>query len=106
FENFDEDVHDRLKLRLADAHTQLDRFGRRFWDVSKFILATRARFDETNLAFELFDPPKEEIPRGNYRLISKTSNKVDTSVEAQLYRLSHPLGEFVIEAGKKTETPY
>ena len=29
--HFDEDVHQRLRLQLADARAQLDRVGRRFW---------------------------------------------------------------------------
>ena len=46
FEHFDEDVHERLRLRLADARAQLDRFGRRFWAVTRLMLADRADFDD------------------------------------------------------------
>lgn len=33
-ENFDADVHDRLRLQLADTTASLDRYSRRFWDLS------------------------------------------------------------------------
>ena len=38
FEHFDEDVHQRLRLQLDDAKAQLDRFGQRFWSLTRFLL--------------------------------------------------------------------
>jgi len=109
FEHFDEDVHQRLRLRLADARAQLDRVGRRFWSLTRFMLADRARFDEAALAFDLDRPPREDIPRGRYHLISKSHPHVDDGGAGEpsrfLYRLSHPLGEHVIEQGKAVATP-
>ena len=49
FEHFDEDVHQRLRLQLADAKAQLDRVGQRFWSLTRFILEDRARFDDDAL---------------------------------------------------------
>jgi len=109
FEHFDEDVHQRLRLRLADARAQLDRVGQRFWSLTHHVLADRARFDEAALAFDLDRPPREDIPRGRYHLISKSQpHTADGSVEEPsrfLYRLSHPLGEHVLDAAKAAETP-
>ena len=108
-EHFDEDVHQRLRLRLADARAQLDRVGQRFWSLTRHVLADRARFDEAALAFDLDRPPLEEIPRGRYHLISKSQpHTVDGSTEEPsrlLYRLSHPLGEHVLDEAKAAETP-
>ena len=59
FESFDEDVHQRLRLQLADAKAQLDRVGQRFWSLTHFILADRARFDDAALAFDLERPPQD-----------------------------------------------
>jgi superfamily II DNA/RNA helicase len=42
FEHFDEDVHQRLRLQLADAKAQLDRVGKRFWSLTRFMLDGRA----------------------------------------------------------------
>ncbi|MCZ7607819.1 MAG: DEAD/DEAH box helicase [Planctomycetota bacterium] len=112
FEHFDEDVHQRLRLRLADAKAQLDRVGRRFWDLTGFMLDRQARFHEQELAFDLEQPPRDDIPRGRYHLISKAHPR--TAAEAGdgapevnrfLYRLSHPLGEHVLDSAKALDTP-
>ena len=64
FEHFDEDVHQRLRLQLDDAKAQLDRFGQRFWSLTRFMLDGRARFDDAALAFDLERPPRADIPTG------------------------------------------
>jgi hypothetical protein len=107
FENFDEDVHDRLKLRLNTAREQLDKFSKRFWDISKKILEEDANFDDTNLSFILQKTPHEKIATGLYHLISKEHRTKDFSLKAfdsYLYRLNHPLGEYVIESCKSLYT--
>jgi len=48
--------------------------GRRFWSLTRFMLADRAQFDEAALAFDLDRPPREDIPRGRYHLISKSQS--------------------------------
>lgn len=106
FEHFDEDVHQRLRLRLADAQAQLDRVGRRFWSLTQYMLADRARFDEAELAFDLDMSPRVDIAIGRYHLISKTRPRSEMDAEEPtrfLYRLSHPLGEHVIEKAKALE---
>src|SRR5690606_27717728 len=55
---FDEDVHDRLKLRLDEAEARLDKLGRWFWGVTRFALEGKARFDEHSYAFSLQQPPE------------------------------------------------
>lgn len=112
-EHFDEDVHERLKIELADAKAQLDRFGRRFWSVTKLILRGSAAFDESEHAFDLNEPPREGIPLGRYHLISKSGpEKGDAPSPSEagafgsfLYRLSHPLGEHVLGEAKALDTP-
>jgi exonuclease VII large subunit len=103
-EHFDEDVHERLKLRLADARDQLDRVGKRFWDLTQHVLTDRAQFDQDELAFDLQRPPRPDIAKGRYWLISR--NKPLSSVDhgSFLYRLSHPLGEDVIDEAKSSPT--
>ncbi len=106
-ENFDEDVHARLKLRLADAREQLDRVGRRFWDLTSAILSGSATFDEAHLAFDLVEPPAADIRPGRYHLMSRNSaaDRATNEHGYFLYRLSHPLGEHVIAAAKAADTP-
>ena len=124
FEHFDEDVHRRLRLQLDDAKAQLDRFGKRFWSLTRFMLDGRARFDDDALAFDLLKSVRcsgfsvqsengeteteEWVPPGRYHLITKSHPKSaeiadDDGIEEHsrfLYRLSHPLGEHVLESAK------
>ena len=100
-ENFDEDVHDRLKLRLQDAEARLDKLGRWFWGVTCFALDGRARFDEQSYAFSLSAPPTG-IATGRYQLIRGAAQP---DMLAHAYRLSHPLGEWSIEASLNAATP-
>ena len=113
FEHFDEDVHQRLRLQLADTQAQLDRVGRRFWSLTRFMLDGRAQFDDVSLAFDLEHPPRSDILKGRYHLISKSHPKPGTGAAAAgeepqgvfLYRLSHPLGEHVVGGAKALVTP-
>ena len=113
FEHFDEDVHQRLRLQLADAQAQLDRVGRRFWSLTRFMLDGRAQFHDVSLAFDLDHPPRSDVLKGRYHLISKSHPKPGTGAAAAgeepqgvfLYRLSHPLGEHVVGRAKALVTP-
>ena len=113
FEHFDEDVHQRLRLQLADAQARLDRVGGRFWLLTRFMLDGRARFNDEALAFDLEHPPLAAIPKGRYHLISKSHPKWGAGTDEDgadtrsvfLYRLSHPLGEHVVDGAKALSTP-
>ncbi len=104
-ENFDEDVHDRLKLRLDEAEARLDKLGRWFWGVTRYALSDRARFDEQSYAFSLSRPPDVLTPQvtpGRYQLIRGAAQP---DMLAHAYRLSHPLGEWSIDASLNAPTP-
>ncbi|QBG47611.1 DEAD/DEAH box helicase [Verrucomicrobia bacterium S94] len=101
-ENFDADVHERLRVHLLDSQEFLDRFSRMFWALSRYVLHSCASFDETALKFQLDKPPQDGIRPGEYCLISKKQTNLPGEF---LYRLSHPLGEYVIEQGRTIETP-
>jgi hypothetical protein len=115
-ENFDADVHDRLRIQLQDTRTHLDRFSRRFWDLSQHVLKGKVWFDNERLSFDLKPPrPAElpnEVPTGRYHLISRNQpvdpNSLaanDPSLDGHTYRLSHPLGEWVIQNAQTADTP-
>ena len=101
-EHFDEDVHARLRVNLTGAQEQLDRVGRMFWTLTNFILSDKAAFDNQALSFQLTDPPLPSVHSGIYHMISKNRDNISGEF---LYRLGHPLGEFVIQAGKDYPTP-
>jgi hypothetical protein len=112
FENFDAEVHDRLRIQLLDATKQLDRFSRKFWDLSRHLLHDKVEFDSERPSFDLKPPrPSElplDVPTGRYHLISRNQPKdpnLSTSLDSHTYRLSHPLGEWVIQKAKAADTP-
>jgi len=101
-EHFDEDVHSRLKMQLAQTREQLDRVGRLFWALTGYMLRDHAKFLTEALAFNLHTPPRPDLKTGDYHLISKTEPNVAGEF---LYRLTHPLGEYVLDNGKHCPTP-
>lgn len=101
-EHFDEDVHERLKGNLIGTQEKLDRIGKQFWTVTKHVLSEHARFNDSTLSFELHKPLANGARLGTYHLVTK--NK-DVQNSEFLYRLSHPLGEHVIQTGKELLCP-
>ncbi len=107
-ENFDEDVHDRLKVRLTETKQRLGRFERIFWDLTKFVLQKLAEFNDARAEFTLDTSPRPDVETGRYRLISHNGEKLldkDTLNSHFVYRLSHPLGEHVLDTGRTIATP-
>jgi predicted nucleic acid-binding Zn-ribbon protein len=100
FDNFDEDVHARLKMQLDSAKAQLDKIGRMFWETTKVTLNDLALFNDDELSFDLKKPPYHGATTGIYHLISKDKENV---AGRYLYRLSHPLGEHVIDTAMKQD---
>lgn len=104
-ETFDEDVHDKLKLRLDEAEARLDKIGRWFWGVTRYALTGHALFDEQHYAFSLTKPPPEcaaGAPTGRYQLMR---GGAQADMLAHAYRLSHPLGEWSINTARNAATP-
>lgn len=108
-ENFDQDVHARLKMRLNDTMQHLDRFARMFWSLTRFVLRDQAEFHDAALAFDLASPPLAGLRAGRYHMITRGvhQDREESSRpgDAFLYRLSHPLGEFVLAAGRDYPAP-
>ena len=108
FEHFDEDVHQRLRFSLPTPKAQLDRVGQRFWSLTRFMLDERARFDDASLAFDLERPPTRrncDWPLSSDLEVAAGA-RLDSGDERSrfLYRLSHPLGENVVQNGKALAT--
>ena len=101
-EHFDEDVHERLKGNLIGTQEKLDRIGKQFWTVTKHVLSEHATFNDSKLSFNLHKPLRGGTRLGTYHLVTK--NK-DVQNSEFLYRLSHPLGEHVIQTGKELSCP-
>ena len=101
-EHFDADIHDLLRSQKERAESQLDRITRFFWWLTRYVLAGQARFDSTKLAFDLHAPPVLQAPTGAYQLIRKGEAPPE---HARIYRLTHPLGQYVLETGRNLQAP-
>ncbi len=103
-EHFDEDIHDILKLQLDEANQRLDKVSRWFWLLTQHMLDARASFDSVNYTFDLHAQVSAETPSGKYQLMRKGKQFAEEK-HAHLYRLTHPLGEHVLDTGRSIETP-
>ncbi|HQB28416.1 MAG TPA: SNF2-related protein [Paludibacter sp.] len=102
-EHFDRDVHERLKVNLDMTKEYLNKMEKRFWSVTRHILNGRAEFNDPLLQFNL-KKETASCPAGCYQLISKQKDK--KNIEGYyLYRMSHPLGEHVLETARGINTP-
>lgn len=105
-ENFDADIHSLLKTHKERAESQLDRITRLFWKLTQYVLAEQAKFDSQNLAFDLRLPPLPQVATGHYQLIRKGEQAKQVQTEnTRIYRLTHPLGEYVLDQGRCASTP-
>lgn len=90
-DNFDEDVHLRLKDTELKSKDTIDRFSSLFWDITKAELHDKAIFD---------DEAQEFHYQGHqYQLISRSKSNQN----AHTYRLNSSLGEEVIDRAKARE---
>jgi hypothetical protein len=90
-ENFDADVHDRLRVNLTESREYLNKFDTMLWKLTCFGLDGKASFDQGNLRFTINDVSglHPKITKGTYALTR----------EAQYYhryRIGHPLAQSLI----------
>ncbi len=104
-DNFDEDIHNLLKIQLNQAEQRLDKISRWFWALTQHQLRTCANFDDQNHCFHLQQNVINEAPLGHYQLIARGQNQSTELHNTHVYRLNHPLGEWVLETAKNQPTP-
>lgn len=98
-ENFDDEVREKLKIRDEDAKVYLDRFEQLLMRLTRHELNDTAEFLNVS-SFRLKSKPTwaddRPVPLGLYELPRRSG-------EAHFYRLSHPLGEAIVERAKARE---
>ncbi len=99
-ENFDEEVHEKLRMNLQESREHLGRFENWLWGITKFFLHPYAEFNHSENSFYLKrNPfPNEHIHPGPYRIGKYVE-------DANLYRIGHPLAQKVIAECKSKELP-
>lgn len=99
-ENFDEEVHEKLRTSLRESNEALGKYDSWLWRLTRYYLAPYARFSDGGNAFTLINNPfpEEHIHPGPYR----SGRNVE---DANLYRLGHPLAQRLISECKKLVLP-
>jgi ERCC4-related helicase len=102
-ENFDEEVHQRLRVTQEKTGERLGRLERWLWLLTKHELGTQARYDDDRHRFFVHNrvPGCPEAPTGTYRLHMR--GEVEDGQRP--YRLGDPLAEVLITRAKKRELP-
>ena len=97
-ENFDAEVHEKLKLNQRESQSYLDTYERWLWDVTRYYLGGNADFAEHEYSFSLKVNPfqDEDIDPGPY--------KIGKNVEdAHVYRPGHSLAQRILNEVKNKE---
>lgn len=90
-ENFDTDVHEKLKINLRESKANLETYDKWLWDISQYFLGDRALYADGEYSFTLkTNPfPGENIDEGPYKI----GKNID---DAHVYRPGHPLAENIL----------
>ena len=97
-ENFDAEVHEKLRLNLRESRSFLDRHEQWLWDTTRFFLGGNAEFSKNEYSFMLINNPfpDEKISPGPY--------KIGKNIEdVHIYRPAHPLAQKVLGEIKNRE---
>lgn len=97
-ENFDEEVHEKLRISLDESTEYRSKYEQWLWQITRYYLNDFADFSEKEYSFTLRKNPfpEEKIHSGPYR-IGKNIEDVN------IYRIHHPLAARIIAQCKKKE---
>jgi hypothetical protein len=97
-ENFDEEVHEKLRINDHESNEVKSKFDHWLWELTRFYLQPYAKFEDGEPGFTLIKNPfpNEQIHPGPYR----SGKDVE---DANLYRLGHPLAQKIIEQCKASK---
>ena len=99
-ENFDADVHEKLKINLRESKAYLETYEKWLWDVSQYFLGDKAVYAKNEYSFMLKKNPfpGENIDEGPY--------KIGKNIEdAHIYRPGHPLAVRILREVKAVDLP-
>ena len=99
-ENFDTDVHEKLRINLKESKLYLETYEKWLWDISQYYLGDKATYSEVEYSFKLKQNPfpGEDIEEGPYRIGKNIA-------DAHIYRPGHPLAERILHEVKTKILP-
>jgi ERCC4-related helicase len=94
-DNFDEEVHQKLRIKDRESNEYLGKFDTWLWQLTHYYLQDYAQFEDAGKRFVLTrNPfPEENIHPGPYR----SGKNVE---DANLYRIGHPLAQRIVKECK------
>lgn len=99
--NFDDEVIDKLKIRLSESKEYISKYEQWLWALTKFELGDNASFNNDNLSFKLKKQPYKEI-----KFASESFKLGKPNTEAHIYRMGHPLAQYILEKVKSEVLSY
>lgn len=98
-ENFDEEVQDKLRVRAEDSRATRSKYERMLLDLTRAELAAHATFDDDGFVLQhLPGTAPSGVELGRYELPRRSG-------DAHLYRIGHPLAEWVTFQAKSRTLP-
>lgn len=110
-ENFDEEVHQKLRFSLEQGKEYINRYESWLWGITRFYLKDDAAFNHSDDTFRLLSNPfkNEVIHAGPYQLLRTSNSRKKSEIEVlcntNIYRMGHPLAQRIIDACKNLSTP-
>lgn len=99
FENFDEEVIEKLKIREEEESARLDQYTELLWKLTCGVLQSIIKVStKGTYEFLLQKDINNNIPHGIYTLTKQDSH-------GYTYRISHPLAQYVIQKAISANTP-
>ncbi len=93
--NFDDEVLDKLKIRLSESREYINKYEQWLWAITKMELQNFAYFDDSKLSFQLHTQPYQghTFPKEPFKLGKPNS-------EPHVYRIGHSLAQLVLDKVK------
>lgn len=99
--NFDDEVLDKLRIRLSESKEYISKYEQWLWAITKFELGGNAQFNDKELSFQLKNQPYTDV-----KFPTETFKLGKPNTEAHVYRMGHPLAQYVLEKVKEKEMPF
>lgn len=100
-ENFDAEVHEKLRINMEESTAYLSRYETMLWNMTRHELEGVAKFWSEGHGFKIASLPagaSSDIPLGEYHLSKKAE-------QTHRFRLGHPLAQFILKQAASRDLP-
>ena len=96
-ENFDKDVHEKLRISMDQSQEYLNKHEKWLWNVTRHQLKDHAKFDEADHSFKIIKSIFMHNDGERYQM--------KPAVDAHVYRAGSPLAQQLLLQAKQEDTP-